>query len=417
MTRSTLTSEAYVWVWLPGADDPIPAGIAQQRGPVVEFAYGERYRRNPAAMSLHDAELPLEASGFIEPLVGLEIAGCLNDAGPDSWGQRMIYERLADPAASEVGLTTLTFLAEAASDRIGALDFQASARDYEPRGAIPADLGALEDAAAAIQRGEALPEPLARALLAGSSVGGARPKALLRTGERHLIAKFSAPTDRWPIVRAEFLAMRTAARCGLDVAEVELTAANGRDVLLVERFDREPGTARRRAVLSGLTLLGLPEDRPWLAAYGDLAEVMRKRFAEPTASRRELFARLLFNVLCGNTDDHARNHAALWDGRTLRLTPAYDICPYVRGGGEATQAMRIARGDDPYRFANVAGCIDRAATFGISREEAEAIADHQLAVVRDTWDDACDEARLTQPERERIGRVFPAPFALQTLPP
>ncbi|TIL77640.1 MAG: HipA domain-containing protein, partial [Mesorhizobium sp.] len=78
------------------------------------------------------------------------------------------------------------------------------------------------------------------------------------------------------------------------------------------------------------------------ASYQDLAEIIRHRFTAPSETLRELFGRIVFNILCGNTDDHARNHAAFWDGAKLTLTPAYDICPQARSGQEASQAMLIS---------------------------------------------------------------------------
>lgn len=411
-----MTSESYVWVWLPGAVDPVPAGVARQEGRVVQFAYGERYRRRTDAVALFDDELPLTHSGFTEPPDGLEIAGCLNDAGPDSWGQRVILNRIGGRDADFGELNTLTYLAEAGSDRIGALDFQPSPSEYIPRGSDQATLADMLEVAARIEAGDPVPPALEQALRAGSSVGGARPKALLTDGDRHLIAKFSSLTDTWPIVRAEFLAMRMAARCGLDVAAVELLETDGRDVLLVERFDRIPGTRRRRALLSALTLLNLPETSPQLAAYGDLAEIMRRRFTDPRAARRELFSRVVFSILCGNTDDHARNHAAFWDGRDLTLTPAYDICPYPRAGGEATQAMILGTGDDPYRLSNLGGCVDRAHLYGLSRENALGIVHDQRDIIAASWGQACDEAHLTDAQRAPIRRVFPHEYALYDLP-
>lgn len=410
-----MTSESYVWVWLPRAEEPIPAGLARQEGRVVRFAYGERYRQRPDAISLFDAELPLSHSGFADPPDGLEIAGCLNDAGPDSWGQRVILNRLAGRDADFSDLNTLTYLAQAGSDRIGALDFQRSPREYVDRGSAQATLTDMLEVAGHIEAGDPVPVELEQALRAGSSVGGARPKALLTDGDRHLIAKFSSLTDRWPIVRAEFVAMRIASRCGLDVAPAELMEADGRDVLLVERFDRIPGTRCRRAVLSALTLLGLPETSPQLAAYGDLSELIRRRFAAPARTRRELFSRMVFNVLCGNTDDHARNHAAFWNGSELILTPAYDICPYLRAGGEATQAMRLGTGDDPYRLSNVGGCVERADLYGLSRDNALDIVHRQRETIDASWDEVCDEARLTAMQRDSIRRVFPHEYALYDL--
>jgi len=109
------------------------------------------------------------------------------------------------------------------------------------------------------------------------------------------------------VVKAEYVAMRLAAEVGIDVAPVELRNAAGKDALLVERFDREKTKTgwRRRAMVSALTLLELDEMMARYASYEDLATIIRHRFAAPKPTLRELFNRLLFDILCGNTDDHA----------------------------------------------------------------------------------------------------------------
>jgi serine/threonine-protein kinase HipA len=204
-----------------------------------------------------------------------------------------------------------------------------------------------------------------------------------------------------------------AARAGLDVAPVELVKASGKDVLLVERFDRvlyPDGSWRRRALISALTLLGLDEMMAAYASYQELADIVRHRFVQPRATLRELFARLVFNILCGNTDDHARNHAALWDGEQLSLTPAFDICPQLRTGQEATQAMKIRGGE---RFSQLSLCIDVATRFQLSEAEARDITDGQIAAVSTHWQTVCDEAALGAAERNALwGRQFLNPFAL-----
>jgi serine/threonine-protein kinase HipA len=107
-----------------------------------------------------------------------------------------------------------------------------------------------------------------------------------------------------------FAAMELARRAGLDAAGVDLVRVMGREVLLVKRFDRVPGTRQRRALVSALTMLELDELMARYASYADLAQIIRERFTDARASLRELFARITFNVLTGNSDDHARNHAA-----------------------------------------------------------------------------------------------------------
>ena len=252
------------------------------------------------------------------------------------------------------------------------------------------------------------------ALLHASSVGGARPKALIDDGDRRLIAKLSFSTDTFAVVQGEYVAMELARRAGLRVATVQLTRALGKTVLLVERFDRVPGSAERRAIVSALTILGLNELAACWAGYAELAQIVRARFTEPAATLRELFARITFNILVGNTDDHARNHAAFWDGQTLTLTPAYDICPQLRSAGRATQAMIIGDESDHFKESQVAGCVQRAHLYQLTEAAAREIVDHQIAVIESDWNEVCDRAEL--PEAERRGfwrRQFLNPYALQ----
>jgi serine/threonine-protein kinase HipA len=306
----------------------------------------------------------------------------------------------------------LTYLLESGSDRIGALDFQESPSEYIARGAGGATLAELADSAERVERGVPLSPELDQALLHGSSVGGARPKALLGDGpRRHLIAKFGSTTDTYPVVKGEFVAMELARRAGLDVASVELTHALGRDVLLIDRFDR-PAAGGRRAMVSALTILGLDEVGARYASYADLAQLVRARFTEPIATLHELFSRITFSILTGNNDDHARNHAAFWDGTALTLTPAYDICPQPRAGGEAAQLMAI--GQDGYRMSQVAGCVARASTYLLSEPQAREIVDRQIETIHTHWAEVCDLAGLSEVDRAGFWRrQFLNPYATE----
>jgi serine/threonine-protein kinase HipA len=323
--------EAYVWIWLPGATQPVVAGRISRHGERLSFNYGQSYLDRPEAIPIFEPELPLQR-GLISPAAGLSMAGCLRDGTPDAWGRRVILNHVFGRAGRDTDIGTLdelSYMLASGSDRIGALDFQASPTEYEPRGAQAAGLEGLLGAAEKIERGIPLTLELDQALLHGSSIGGARPKAMIEDAERKLIAKFSSSTDTYNGVKAEYVAMRLAAMLGLDAAPVQLAHIAGKDVLLVERFDRVRTEAgwQRRAMVSALTLFGLDEMMARYASYADLTEIIRHRFSQPRETLRELFGRLVFNILCGNTDDHARNHAAFWDGKQLALTPAYDLCP------------------------------------------------------------------------------------------
>lgn len=408
-----MTSEpqqVFVWVWLPEGTEPVVAGRLNSAGPIVNFTYGRSYLEREDAIPLYLPELPLGPEP-IPPLAG-DMAGCIADAGPDAWGQRVILNRLIGRAGAETAeLGPLTYLLQSGSDRIGALDFQTSPSEYIPRAMKHAPIEELAESAERVEKEVPLSPELDQALLHGSSVGGARPKALLDDREAKLIAKFSSTTDTYPVVKGEFLAMELARRAGLEVAPVRLTTVLGRDALLVERFDR-PGDGRRRALVSALTMLGLDEAGARYGSYADLADLVRARFTDPRATLRELFSRIVFNVLCGNTDDHPRNHAAFWDGEMLTLTPAYDICPQPRSGGEAAQLMAIDRGG--WRMSQVAGCIEKAEIYQLTEAEAREIVDRQIETVEGQWDEVCDLTHLGEGGRAFFrGRQFLNPYSLE----
>jgi serine/threonine-protein kinase HipA len=408
-----MTSEsrqAFVWVWLPGAAEPVVAGRLDAVGEVLTFTYGRSYLARKERIALYLPELPL-VRGPIYPLVG-ELAGCIADAGPDAWGRRVILNRRVGHDATETtDLGPLTYLLESGSDRIGALDFQLSASEYVARAAGSATLTELAESAERVEQGIPLSPALDQALLHGSSVGGARPKALLSEGTRRLIAKFSSTTDPYPVVRGEFVAMELARRAGLNVAGTELTQALGKDVLLIDRFDR-PVSGGRRIMVSALTILELDELGARYASYADLAQIIRARFTDPIDTLRELFSRITFNILVSNNDDHARNHAAFWDGAAQTLTPGYDICPQPRAGGETAQIMAI--GEDGYRMSQVAGCVSRASTYLLSEVDAREIIDHQIEVIESQWADVCDQAALNEVARAGFWRrQFLNPYSLE----
>jgi len=417
MTSDTGSQEAFVWVWLPDETKPVVAGRLAATGDDVMFNYARSYLARKNAISLYEPELPLR-TGVLPLLNGLHMPSCIRDAAPDAWGRRVIINRKFGSQERQIDTTELsefTYLLESGSDRIGALDFQQSATDYIAREAASASLDELLNAAAKVEMGVPLNPALDAALLHGSSIGGARPKALIESKDKKYVAKFSSQTDLYNVVKAEYVAMRLAAEVGIEAAAVSLQNTAGKDVLLIERFDRERivGGWRRHAIVSALTLLELDEMMARYASYDELASIIRRRFTRPKDMLKELFSRMLFNILCGNTDDHARNHSAFWNGRDLMLTPAYDICPQARAGGEASQAMLIVGGT---RASQIAACFKAAPYFLLSSEEATTIARHQITVIKEQWTTACAEASLSEVDRNFLWRQFLNPYAFEGAP-
>jgi serine/threonine-protein kinase HipA len=410
-------SEAFVWIWLPGATKPVVAGKLTADGDKLVFNYGKSYLERKNAISIYDTELPLKA-GALPLLPGFSMPGCIRDASPDAWGRRVLINKklgLKSADADIARLDELTYLLESGTDRIGALDFQLSAFQYIPRFSVNVTLDELQQSAERVEKGIPLTAELDQALYHGSSIGGARPKALIEDGDTKYIAKFSSSTDLFNVLKAEFISMRLADLVGLNVALVLLTKSSNRDVLLIERFDRiHTGHGwQRKSMVSALTLLGLDEMMARYASYQDLAEIIRHKFTNASTTLRELFSRLVFNILSGNTDDHARNHAGFWDGRMLTLTPAYDICPQARSGNEASQAMLIS-GDN--RMSRISACLKAAHHFLLVEKEAVAIVANQISTIGENWSALCEEADLTETDRTLLwGRQFLNSFAFDDL--
>lgn len=411
---TTSDRPVFVWIWLPGGTDAVVAGRldADPGSGEIGFTYGRGYLNNSDAVSIFAPELPLVA-GRIAPKHGLAIASCIRDAAPDAWGRRVILARRLghvdrDTDTDQLGI--LTYLLESGSNRIGALDFQTSPANCVAREDTAA-LDQLHAAARTLDEGGELSKPLAQALVRGSSIGGARPKALIRDGSREYIAKFSSATDFYPVVKAEALGLELARRVGINTPASRVVQSNGRDVLLVERFDRV--SHHRRMVVSGLTMLGLDEMAARYASYPELGDVLRSAGAEdPHHAMRELFGRIVFNVAIGNNDDHARNISAFWDGRALTLTPAYDLCPQPRSGETSTQAMAISSGGAAESSFRV--CWEAAPDYLLDRSEAAEIIDHQIEVIHSEWTAAADAAGLTHVERAQLwGRQVISPLAIR----
>jgi serine/threonine-protein kinase HipA len=396
MTSDVLDS-LFVWIWLPGSIEPVVAGRLDRRGHRYTFSYGRSYLDRTEAVPIYLPELPLDRLEH-DPLDGA-IPLCLDDAGPDSWGRAVINAHLG-----QVGneLDILTYLVESGSDRVGALDFQRSPTEYVPRAPAHAPLEQLLAAADVVAAGKTLDPDLAEALVNGTPLGGARPKALIEDEARKYLAKFSRSTDTFLWVQSEYVAMELARRCGLHVAPVRYVETMGRGVLLVERFDRTPIGTRDR-VVSAATVVGM---QTLVAArhftYTEFADAIRARFVEPDATLRELFARIMFNILVGNTDDHARNHAAfvLGAGDDLKLTPAFDISPQPRSGQIARHPQFGPTVTD--RDSRIAALVAAAPIYHLDPSEAQQIADRCIETIRSNWDEVCDQGRLTSAQQHTL---------------
>lgn len=410
MNINTKQHSAYVWLWLPNAEHPVPCGYITAENQHHIFTYDPTYLARHDAFALDPIELPLipgkQRSHF-------DIHRAIRDAAPDSWGRRVIlYQQQLLSHSPSDEFTEIDFLLASDANRIGALHFQLTDNHYSSVEVPEVNLKQLQQVTEKVESGAAIPSNLYAALFHGTSIGGARPKAFLNDGDsnikdqpiskKQLIAKFSSQTDFFPIVKAEFAAMQTAKMIGLDVAETQLLKVLGKDVILVTRFDRKQLDHTKFAhyfMISALTALQLHEMEARYASYLDLADFIRKYAKEPEQDLIEIYRRMVFNILIGNTDDHARNHAFFWGGRHYKLTPAYDICPMLRVGHIASQAMQVGKHGGQSTLANALSGCER---FGLNRAEAKLIQQEIVEKITMYWPEMCDLAQLSQEEQQRF---------------
>src|ERR1039458_5776797 len=300
----------------------------------ASFVYNDRYLADPDAYAL-DPGLPL-VTGALQTPVGRALFGAFADSTPDRWGRTLIQraERARAKAAATAprSMSEVDLLLGVRDDlRQGALRFRLNGQGAflatENSGA-PAltDLPALLDIAARAERDTADYEDLRRLVRAGSSLGGARPKAhVLDAAGRVAIAKFpSDSSDTWNVMAWEKVALDLARDAGVTVPDSQLIRIGDRNVLVVDRFDRR-GTARI-GYASAMTMLEA-SDRDQ-RSYLEIAEVIEERSTAATADLRQLWRRIAFSILISNTDDHLRNHGFLHErGESWTLSPAFDLNP------------------------------------------------------------------------------------------
>ena len=404
MTSYQPANQAFVWVWLPEATEPVVCGRLDNDNGELLFTYGRSYLERGNAMALHPAlanDIGLALSDQTQrPPPGLDAHGSIRDAAPDAWGMRVNARRLAGIGADTNALPLLSHLLAAGSNRIGALHVQSSPTEFTPLQTS----GTLEELAEASERiaaNEPLTPELDAALNHASSVGGARPKATMTdaaTGVQHIV-KFSVSNDVFPWIEAEAVGMEIARRCGVETARSTLSHAAGRAALIVDRFDRPPGGTRRHT-LSALTLVGLNELVAHRSSYLDLVTLIRQQFTDPDQTLEELFTRIAVNIVVGNTDDHLRNHAAFWDGHRLSLTPAYDVCPQPRDHGEASQALPY--GPNGLAAARLGSLHTAAHHYRLSPTAASAIIERCSAVAGEQLHDICAAIGVSERTHETL---------------
>lgn len=368
-----------VHVQLPGGREVIAGTVEdvtmKARGQTVAFAYAPSYLADPAAYPLAPA-LPLTAGAFY-PSGARSMIPTLADAQPDAWGRALIAARRRREARTAGRQPTLASEVEvlaAVSDetRQGALRFShpgsteriATGEDARPPSVL--ELDRLIEAARLFEAGEEIPDELRFLLAAGTSAGGARPKANVRTSAGSLaLAKLPRDDDFGDAMAWEAVALHLARNAGVVTPRFHLERSGDRSVLLLERFDRTPDGLRVGYISAHSLLDKQPHS---VTTYVELAEQISLESSR--SDLHQLFRRVAVTLLINNVDDHMRNHGMLRRTPGWQLSPAFDINPFYRHG--SVESTPVSTKDDP-AGRDIRVLLDEAAAFDLRRTDAEAI--------------------------------------------
>ena len=419
---SEAPAECFVYITLPGQTEPVTAGrfalaVDRRGAPEGRFVYGRSYLERPNAVALDPVELKLSPRTYATAALN-GVFGALRDASPDHWGRRVIQRHLGKAQPGE-----MAYLLYSPDDRAGALGFGLNQTPPAPKRTFnqTLDLAKVQSiadsivadddrAAGAAGHGDDR-DQVEKLMVIGTSMGGARPKAVVEDEAGLWIAKFNRPDDTWNSARVEHAMLILARACGLTTAESRVVEVAGRDVLLVKRFDREKTQAGylRARMISALTLLRTEDTyqsrNKW--SYVLLAEEVRRVCADPAQNAAELFRRMCFNALISNIDDHPRNHALIAKETEWKLSPAYDLTPAVPVSMERRD-LALECGDAG-RFANASNLLSQSARFLLEPGEAVATIDTMEAQVRGTWYATARAAGVSERDCERIAPAFAYP--------
>lgn len=356
------------------------------------FRYSDNFLDHPHCFPLDPVSLPLKTDVF-ECTRPSGVFSVFEDSLPDDWGRRLLVQKAGLPRDRQ---TIPGLLAALGGQGLGALSyFEKEPTLTEQPFAEVMDLDILLEAAARYESGRSIKDRELRMLMnAGSSPGGARPKALVKDRDASLwIAKFPSIKDSFSVVPIEAATMSLAKKAGLDVPRFSMIKAGKKEVLLVERFDVS-NQGGRRHMISFQTLL--KADGWYVAGYSDLMGILQKHSSQPEMDIPALYRQMVFNAFIGNTDDHLKNFTILHDDQKgFHLSPAYDLLPDINHNREhvlgfehshffpgvqtLTRMGKKAGVSKPERIVEragqcVAGWKNEFVNFGVPRDEIDRLA-------------------------------------------
>ncbi len=386
-------------------------------GEIFSFEYERSWLRGAAAFAF-DPDLAL-VSGPQYPAADRASFGIFLDSSPDRWGRVLMQRRENTRARRDGrrprGLTEWDYLLGVHDEtRLGALRFRAAAGgpfiDSDERLAAPPITSLRELQAASLNfeahmNDEAHPDYehwLSQLFAPGSSLGGARPKASVRDETGALcLAKFPSQQDTRDVGAWELVAHHLAVRAGINVppAKPLRLPDSPYTTFLVRRFDRT-STGQRLAFVSAMTLTQRTDGEAG-ASYVELVDLLQSRGANTAADCKQLFRRVVFNILIHNTDDHLRNHGFFIGPDGIRLSPAYDVNPSVERRDLSLAINEVETACD------VSIAMDSCRDYGLSIADAGRVLNEARAAVSE-WRTVSTHFGIPASEQKLMAGAFGA---------
>ncbi|MCF6291706.1 MAG: type II toxin-antitoxin system HipA family toxin [Desulfobacterales bacterium] len=391
-----------VWLTLPSGESiKVGALVAGDPDPVRgdlqgQFRYAPAFLEHPRAFPLDPLHLPLSMEILEADRPRAGVHGVFEDSLPDDWGRRLMIRRYKLGRNEQRVPDLLRLLG---NQGLGALSYAEEGRpELKTTGVSSRHLRKLALLAEKFERepAAAADDELSLLFQAGSSPGGARPKALVEDENGSYLAKFASARDQLDVVSLEAAAMELARRAGIETAETRLMPLGPRKCLLVKRFDINDAGGRNHLV-SMQTLL--KADGYYNVGYRDLAEVIKHISSQPGQDLHRLFRQMVFNVMIGNTDDHLKNFLMLHDNTGWRLSPAFDLIPNI--GSNREHVLRVGLDNRP---SNIETLLAEAKLFGIKQRQQAADVIEEIHEVVSGWSAVFTVCDIAEKDADVIGK-------------
>jgi serine/threonine-protein kinase HipA len=384
--------------------------LREEHGVLDLFAlrYEQDYLNQPNAFALDPVQIPLSNEDIVLTCRAGGQPGLLDDYLPDGWGKKVLSQLTFYKEGKRISeQSPIDLLSKLGSNRIGALQWVP--KDQRPEYGLGADISRIAEAeqtAQAVEKEEyRAPSTDEYSLTylanAGTGVGGARPKALIQENGRAFLAKFNSLTqDQYNNARVELACLNMARNAGINTSTGKvITGINGREVLLLERFDVV--TNGRQHLITANALLKDNQnqcDRGGAFRYDDIEHFIKVYSADPQADLEQLLRQMLFNAAINNTDDHERNFSFINTGDGYRLSPAYDMVPSLAVGQYHVAGYKYQT--SPPRPSEVSGRI-----FGLSAPRVSCISEEVHNAI-EHWETFFKNVGVSDEDTEQLHKHF-----------